>query len=78
MLAAQQSLMGTSQFRGVEPRHPCNVLARLLENPQVSRSAVMHDFLGSGGLRADVIGSGILEVDMPIISDPNTTSNVPS
>ena len=77
-LVGEEFSIGSAQFRGVELCHPCNVLGRLLENLQVSRSEVIHAFLGSGGLRADVIGSGIIEVGMPIISDPNTPSNVPS
>jgi MOSC domain-containing protein YiiM len=64
--------IGTAQFRGVELCQPCNVLGRLLENQQVSKSQVIHAFLGSGGLRADVIGSGILEIGMPIISNLKT------
>jgi hypothetical protein len=41
-------------------------LGRLLENQQISRTQVIQAFLGSGGLRADVIGSGIVGVGMTL------------
>jgi len=45
---------------------PGRVLGQLLENASLSKTAVIKAFLTSGGLRADVIGSGIVKVGMPI------------
>jgi MOSC domain-containing protein YiiM len=58
--------IGKARFKGVELCQPCNVLGRLLENQQISRTQVIQAFLGSGGLRADVIGSGIVGVGMTL------------
>ncbi|EAW30841.1 MOSC [marine gamma proteobacterium HTCC2143] len=58
--------IGNAMFRGVELCEPCRVLGQLLENASLSKTAVIKAFLTSGGLRADVIGSGIVKVGMPI------------
>ena len=59
--------IGDAKFRGVELCQPCSVLGRLLENQWVSRSQVIQAFIGSGGLRADVINSGVVGVSMPLV-----------
>ena len=59
--------IGGAKFKGAELRQPCSVLGRLLENQWVSRSQVIQAFLGRGGLRADIISSGVVGVGMPLI-----------
>lgn len=59
--------IGGAKFKGVELCQPCSVLGRLLENQWVSRSQVIQAFLGRGGLRADIISSGVVGVGMPLI-----------
>ena len=59
--------IGGAKFKGVELCQPCSVLGRLLENQWVSRSQDIQAFLGRGGLRADIISSGVVGVGMPLI-----------
>ena len=59
--------IGGAKFKGVELCQPCSVLGRLLKNQWVSRSQVIQAFLGRGGLRADIISSGVVGVGMPLI-----------
>lgn len=61
--------IGKAKFRGIELCEPCSILGKLLENERISRAEVIKAFLVSGGLRADVIGGGIISVDMPILSE---------
>ncbi len=63
--------IGKAMFRGVELCEPCSVLGKLLENQSISQTEVIRAFSGSGGLRADVIATGIVEVGMPIVSGIN-------
>ncbi len=66
-LVGQTFSIGDATFRGVELCEPCIVLARALANKELSRNGVLKAFQTCGGLRADVIGSGIISVGMPLI-----------
>ena len=59
--------IGKAKFRGVELCEPCSVLGKLLENKTISKTQVVRAFLNSGGLRADIIDTGILSIGMPIV-----------
>ena len=63
-LVNKEFSIGKARFRGVELCEPCIVLGRLLKNESLSEKQVVTAFLGSGGLRAEIIGSGILSVGM--------------
>lgn len=65
-LVGKEFTIGKAKFRGVELCEPCRKLGRLLGNNTISRGAVVKAFVGSGGLRADVITSGIISSGMPI------------
>jgi hypothetical protein len=67
-----------AKFRGVELCQPCSVLGRLLENQKISRSQVIQAFIGSGGLRADVINSGVVGVGMPLVIGLGAAPQLPS
>lgn len=70
-LVGQDFSIGEARFRGIELCEPCSVLGKLLENEHISRAEVVKAFLGCGGLRADIIGSGILSVGMHIVGHSN-------
>lgn len=67
--------IGKAIFRGVELCEPCSVLGKLLENQHISRAQVIRAFKASGGLRADVIKTGIITVGMPIITNHKSTQS---
>lgn len=67
-LVGKEFTIGKAKFRGVELCEPCSKLGKLLGNESISRVAVVKAFLGSGGLRADVIGGGIISKGMPIVA----------
>ena len=70
--------IGDAKFKGVELYQPCGVLGRLLENQKVSMSQIIQAFIGSGGLRADVIDSGVVGAGMPLIIGLGATVQKPS
>ena len=70
--------IGDAKFKGVELCQPCSVLGRLLENQKISRSQVIQAFIGSGGLRADVINSGVVGVGMPLVIGLGAALQLPS
>jgi len=70
-LVGKEFSIGEARFRGVELCEPCSVLGKLLENKNISSAKVVKAFVGSGGLRADVIGSGIIAIGMPIVGQLN-------
>jgi MOSC domain-containing protein YiiM len=66
-LVGKEFSIGKARFRGVELCEPCSVLGRFLGNERVSKTEIVKAFLVSGGLRADVIGGGIISVGMSFV-----------
>ena len=66
-LVGKDFSIGGAKFRGVELCQPCRKLAQLLANESISKTEVMLAFLHSGGLRADIIGGGIISTGMALI-----------
>lgn len=58
--------IGKCSFRGVELCEPCSILGELLANESMVKHEVVRAFVGKGGLRADVLSSGKISVNMGI------------
>jgi MOSC domain-containing protein YiiM len=52
--------LGEVKLRGVELCEPCLYLGEALASPTLSPAAVVKRFLHRGGLRADVLSSGVI------------------
>lgn len=65
-LVGKEFTIGTATFKGVELCVPCSKLGELLQNDSIAKATVVKAFLDSGGLRADVIDSGVIAVGMPV------------
>ena len=52
--------VGDILMRGVELCEPCSVVGHLLAGPDLSPTRVVRGLTGRGGLRAEVLGSGVL------------------
>ncbi len=53
--------IGSAILRGVELCEPCLTLGNRLTNSSLSPAAVVRRWLGRGGLRADIIKSGLIQ-----------------
>lgn len=58
--------IGTVKLIGVELCEPCATLGSALENETIKNADVVKAFLHKGGLRADVLTSGVISVGMSI------------
>lgn len=58
--------VGTVKLKGVELCEPCATLGSALENETIKNADVVKAFLHKGGLRADVLSSGVIGVGMSI------------
>ncbi|MFP1682043.1 MOSC domain-containing protein [Alloalcanivorax sp. C16-1] len=52
--------VGGILMRGIELCEPCSVVGHLLAGPDLSPARVVRGLTGRGGLRAEVLGSGVL------------------
>ena len=52
--------VGDILLRGIELCEPCSVVGHLLAGPALSPTRVVRGLTGRGGLRAEVLGSGVL------------------
>lgn len=52
--------VGDILMRGIELCEPCSVVGHLLAGPDLSPTRVVRGLTGRGGLRAEVLGSGVL------------------
>jgi len=58
--------IGKVKLKGVELCEPCATLGGALENETIQKADVIKAFVHKGGLRADVLTSGCIEVGMSI------------
>lgn len=58
--------IGETEFYGVELCEPCAFLGRLLANDTLTPPQVVKAWLHRGGLRANVVRSGVIRVGMPL------------
>mgnify|MGYP003661053894 FL=1 len=65
-LVGKEFQIGEVKLKGIELCEPCATLGGLLENEGINKTVVIKAFLGKGGLRADVLTSGCIEVGMHI------------
>ena len=64
-LVGKEFMIGDVRFYGVELCEPCVTLGRLLANDTLTPPQVIKAWLHRGGLRANVLSTGILKVGMP-------------
>jgi MOSC domain-containing protein YiiM len=77
-LIGMEFSIGTVRVRGIRPCHPCAHLEGL------TRQGVLKTLVNRGGLRAQILSSGMIRVDDPIVapaefepsSEPGTATNV--
>lgn len=67
-LVGQFFMLGNVQCFGVEQCEPCRLLGRDLENERVSSQQVIQAFKHSGGLRADIVTDGWINVGDALIT----------
>ena len=60
-LVGKKFMVGNVELRGVELCEPCLGLGSALTSPGLSAAAVVKRFLHRGGLRADVLSSGVID-----------------
>ncbi|GAA5132940.1 MOSC domain-containing protein [Alloalcanivorax gelatiniphagus] len=58
--------VGGILMRGIELCEPCSVVGHLLAGPSLSPAQVVRGLTGRGGLRAEVLASGVLREGDPI------------
>lgn len=63
-LVGQEFSIGDVRFYGVELCEPCGALGRALANDSLTPSQVVKAWMRTGGLRANVLSTGILRVGM--------------
>ncbi|ETX11293.1 sulfurase [Marinomonas ushuaiensis DSM 15871] len=63
-LVGQEFSIGNVRFYGVELCEPCGTLGRALSNDSLTSSQVVKAWARTGGLRANVLTTGILRVGM--------------
>lgn len=63
-LVEKEFSVGGVRFRGVELCEPCAFLGELLANAEIAKKDVVKAWVARGGLRADVLSDGIIEVGM--------------
>ena len=61
-LVGQFFMLGSIQCYGVELCEPCSLLGKYLENERISANQIIKAFQYSGGLRADIVTDGVIQV----------------
>lgn len=61
-LVGKKFVIGTTQLEGVELCEPCASLGKALADASLSAVAVIRHWTGRGGLRANIVGSGEIEL----------------
>ncbi len=64
-LVGKEFSIGSVRFRGVELCDPCAFLGHSLKNDSLSAPQVVKAWTQQGGLRADVLTTGILRIGAP-------------
>lgn len=63
----KEFLISGVRLKGVELCEPCSSLGKALASPALSPGRVVEKFLHRGGLRVDVLTSGVIEVGAEIV-----------
>lgn len=61
-LVGHEFSVGEVRLRGIEPCDPCAVLGHLLQQPDLSPAQVVKSLTDQGGLRAEVLSTGVIRV----------------
>ena len=67
-LVGKEFKIGNVELRGVELCEPCRSLGAALESSTLPSKLVIERFLHRGGLRVDVLTSGVIEIGQEVIS----------
>ena len=63
--------VGEAMLFGIELCEPCSSLGKALAGPELAPAEVVRWFLHRGGLRADILVSGIIRVGDTLAAQPN-------
>lgn len=66
-LVGKEFSIGEVRFYGVEMCEPCSALGRSLANGTLTAPQVVKAWLNRGGLRANVLTTGILKIGMSLV-----------
>lgn len=69
--------VGDILMRGIELCEPCSVVGHLLAQPDLSPAAVIRALRSGGGLRAEILGTGVIRQGDPIRPQPDATGDTP-
>lgn len=69
--------VGGILMRGIERCEPCSVVGHLLAGPDLPPSRVIRALLGRGGLRAEILGTGVIRQGDAIEARPERTGDRP-
>lgn len=65
-LEGREFMVGGIRLRGIELCEPCSVVGKLLQQPGLSPTQVIQALMGRGGLRAEILDSGVIRVGDPV------------
>lgn len=68
-LVGQHFSVGNIVMRGIELSEPCSVIGQLLQTQQVSATIIIKTLHLRGGLRAEILSSGIIRTGSSISTD---------
>lgn len=66
-LEGREFLLGNIRLRGIELCEPCSVVGKLLAG-DLTPPQVVKALLGRGGLRCEILSSGVVRVGDPIVT----------
>ena len=69
-LVGKEFLISGVRLKGIELCEPCSSLGKALASPTLSSGKVVEKFLHRGGLRVDVLTSGVIEVGAEVVCVP--------
>lgn len=67
-LVGREFRIGSLRLLGVELCEPCVVLGHQLATPDCPRERIVRAFAGRGGLRAQVLGDGVIRVGDEVVA----------
>jgi MOSC domain-containing protein YiiM len=69
VLVGRDFSIGNILMRGIELSEPCSVIGQLLQTQQVGAATIIKTLHLRGGLRAEILSSGIIRTSDPISTD---------
>ncbi|MBZ2188499.1 MOSC domain-containing protein [Alcanivorax sp. JB21] len=67
-LEGREFQVGTVRLRGIELCEPCSVIGKLLQQPGLNPTRVIQALMGHGGLRAEILNTGVIRVGDAVTS----------